>query len=1008
MSEMLRASIVRVRRDSDQQVVGVGFLLDVGRKTILTCAHVVNAAIGDTKNQVKPRSLITLDFPFIDTEQRFGARVMHFFPKQHDNTDDIAVLELLDALPQGAKVAQIVIADTYSSHEFGVYGFPQGFEEEGQYVEGKLQERLVNKRIQAVGTSNLGHFVEEGFSGSPVYDKELQAVVGMMMSIANEREKRVAYICPPDVMAGLYPDLPYRKIEHSAKVPASTSTPSGKWLQRVDIFISSPSDVSEEREAILRVIERLNRLSYIRSRYVLNPLLYEKEVPPEAGDHAQMILDRYLAVEDSYLLICLMWNRMGTPFTHPQTGEEFQSETEYEFTVGYRANSKNTKPHLLVYRKTTEQDSVDKSEKGKVDTFFKRFEEDKAIFKGLYKKFSSLSEFENMLFEHIDHILHINPPDANRMNPQIESHIPPDFVEEARRLDAAMPSECQVGTHTEVRVMICRMSSSGLAQLLPDYTIGGELIYKSDVRKGQLSVTFPVNPKTQRLEQILVEIEISASEFEIGVPFQSIMLSPRINSGLLVFRLWPTKVQRISSVHVVAKCENPNAGIIVLGSVSLRTEIKPSSSRISNLLWEVVSLPFSLIGDIRKSRLQLLARKLHYNLQEFSEISEDEEKELIKKATVLLKSQSSELMMSEAIDTLDTNVHEIKEFAELIQVMLPKDDMKLNEIVSSTVHDANIAHSLVALSRKVRAEMTFSESMQQINNVWKTYLQDIGHITEVDPYSLPFIQQLEYIKSNEIELRYGLLELLSNVENGEFEKALGNLNQIESLYAQHPILDRFYWKTKEKGYMVLVRSLKDLRQFIQVRLDEIYQILDWAEPFGVPQSDQYYEPSLIETDWQLVQELVNHRLSVGEFQDALEKVRLFQLQVIDAAERASVPPIHLTEVLSSRAQRLLKWVKEHVYDKSHQILHEINITIYKIRESSYEWTITAEQIDQLLIKLDAQKKVLGSIWGLFGLRHRRQYITHLKSEAEALIETLQHLCPSHPDLSTYERRLAGI
>src|SRR5690606_24701418 len=131
---------------------------------------------------------------------------------------------------------------------------------------------------------------------------------------------------------------------------------------------------AEEREAILRVIERLNRLSHIRSRYVLNPLLYEKEVPPEAGDHAQMIIDRYMAVEDSYLLICLMWNRMGTPFTHPKTGEEFQSGTEYEFTIGYRANSKNGHPHLLLYRKMTEQTDTDKSEKEKVDNFFKRLE----------------------------------------------------------------------------------------------------------------------------------------------------------------------------------------------------------------------------------------------------------------------------------------------------------------------------------------------------------------------------------------------------------------------------------------------------------------------------------------------------------------------------------------------------------------------------------------------------------------------------------------------------------
>lgn len=593
MSEMLRASIVRVRRDSDQQVVGVGFLVDGGKKTILTCAHVVNAAIGDTKNQFKPRSLITLDFPFIDTEQRFDARVTHFIPKKADNTDDIAVLELLDVLPQGAKAVQLAAVDTYNGHEFSVYGFPQGFEENGQYVEGKLQERLVNKRIQAVGTSNLGHFVEEGFSGSPVYDKELKAVVGMMMSIADEREKRVAYICPPDVMAGLYPDLPYKKIEYSAKVPASTSTPSGKWLQRVDIFISSPSDVAEEREAILRVIERLNRLSYIRSRYVLNPLLYEKEVPPEAGDHAQMVVDRYMAVGDSYLLVCLMWNRMGTSFKHPQTGEEFQSGTEYEFTVGYRANSKNGQPHLLVYRKTTEQTDADKSEKEKVDNFFKRFEGNEATFKGLYKQFSSLSEFENMLFEHIERILHNNPPATNHPDNHVDPQSRPDIVEEYRRLDAAMPRECQVGRPTEVRIMICLPTSDGLRGELPDFTKEGDLIDKRDVRGSELAVAFPINKVTAQLERIRLTIEIKSTDFEIDEPVQEFWLSPQRNSGMLLFRLNPVKVNPRSRVHIILRSKSPDGYVIVLGAASLMTEIKSKGTRLlaGVILKNVLSVP---------------------------------------------------------------------------------------------------------------------------------------------------------------------------------------------------------------------------------------------------------------------------------------------------------------------------------------------------------------------------------------------------------------------------------
>lgn len=599
MAEMIRAALVRMRRESDQQVVGVGFLVSNEKKTILTCAHVVNAALESPDNTDKPRALIRLDFPFIDIKHQLDTRVIHFFPKTPDGTDDIAILEIIDDLPEGAASVQLAAADTYNGQEFGVYGFPQGFEENGQYVEGKLQERLVNERIQAVGTSNFGYFVEQGFSGSPVYGKELNAVVGMVVQVDVEPEKRVAFIIPPDVVAEKYPDLTYKKIEQTAKSAAGTaaSSPSGKWLQRVDIFISSPSDVAEEREAVVRVIERLNRLSYIRSRYVLNPLLYEKEVPPEAGDHAQMIVDRYMAVEDSYLLVCLMWNRMGTPITHPHTGEKFRSGTEYEFTVGYLSHEKNGQPHLLLYRKTAENPGADESEKDKVENFFKRFEGNGATFKGLYKQFSSLGEFENMLFEHIERILHDNPPDADRSGTRVDPATRSDIIEEARRLDAAMPRECQVGRSTEVRVMICLPDSEGLRTLLPDYTAEGDLIDKRDVREGYLAVAFPLDKATGLPKPIMVSVEVKTYDFALDDPVQEIQLSPNRNSGLLSFWAKPLHAARRGRVHVIVKSKTPDGYVIVLGSAPLDSDIKAKGAKlVAQALWAVLSVPLATMS----------------------------------------------------------------------------------------------------------------------------------------------------------------------------------------------------------------------------------------------------------------------------------------------------------------------------------------------------------------------------------------------------------------------------
>ncbi len=107
------------------------------------------------------------------------------------------------------------------------------------------------------------------------------------------------------------------------------------YVQRIDIFVSSPSDVTAEREAIRRVIERLNRLEFIRQRYLLVALLYEDEVPPEVGESAQVIVNRYMTTQNSYITICVFWARMGTPFKITETGKEYLSGTHYEFLCAY-------------------------------------------------------------------------------------------------------------------------------------------------------------------------------------------------------------------------------------------------------------------------------------------------------------------------------------------------------------------------------------------------------------------------------------------------------------------------------------------------------------------------------------------------------------------------------------------------------------------------------------------------------------------------------------------------
>ena len=63
MTTSLNPSIARIRT-ADNHVVGAGFL--VGQRQVLTCAHVIDDALGRPRNTpAMPQADIHLDFPLV-------------------------------------------------------------------------------------------------------------------------------------------------------------------------------------------------------------------------------------------------------------------------------------------------------------------------------------------------------------------------------------------------------------------------------------------------------------------------------------------------------------------------------------------------------------------------------------------------------------------------------------------------------------------------------------------------------------------------------------------------------------------------------------------------------------------------------------------------------------------------------------------------------------------------------------------------------------------------------
>jgi len=181
-------------------------------------------------------------------------------------------------------------------------------------------------------------------------------------------------------------------------------------LRRIEVFISSPRDVYEERQIVKRIIERCNRIHAFAERYVLRLQAYEESAPAEVGNRPQTIIDTHMMkASSSDLFICILWHRMGSPFIHKETGERFQSGTEYEFLDAYRHNQLHGKPYMLLYRGMKPfPPEVDAQQLGAVEAFFRRFEGEHTELEALYKTYQSNEQFEDILFHDIDIVLSKN------------------------------------------------------------------------------------------------------------------------------------------------------------------------------------------------------------------------------------------------------------------------------------------------------------------------------------------------------------------------------------------------------------------------------------------------------------------------------------------------------------------------------------------------------------------------------------------------------------------------
>ncbi len=105
-------------------VVGAGVLID--ERHVLTCAHVVNQALGRAAQEVEPPAgQVAVDF--VEAEAgRLGAHVAEggWVPIGPGGRGDVAALELSEDAPRGARPAVLRHPPRLVGHRFDTYGYP--------------------------------------------------------------------------------------------------------------------------------------------------------------------------------------------------------------------------------------------------------------------------------------------------------------------------------------------------------------------------------------------------------------------------------------------------------------------------------------------------------------------------------------------------------------------------------------------------------------------------------------------------------------------------------------------------------------------------------------------------------------------------------------------------------------------------------------------------------------------------------------------------------------------
>jgi len=161
----------------------------------------------------------------------------------------------------------------------------------------------------------------------------------------------------------------------------------------ISVFVASPGDVKDERQALEGIITELNKIWSRTLNLRLELLRWETDTAPGFGEYPQDVINKQ--INDDYdIFIAIFWSRFGTPT------KEASSGTIEEFERAYKRFSENNEDiDLMVYFKDQPipPSQIDPDQISKIQEFRKGLN-DKG---GYYFSFENLESFEAAARTHL-------------------------------------------------------------------------------------------------------------------------------------------------------------------------------------------------------------------------------------------------------------------------------------------------------------------------------------------------------------------------------------------------------------------------------------------------------------------------------------------------------------------------------------------------------------------------------------------------------------------------------